>query len=221
MGVGACASLRRDPKPDEPCRFDLREHVCFPYPPVENQGGDVTCVAHAFAMALYCSAQRSLGTSVFSYFENIFEEALSESPDRERGVSFDAVARGTLRRYGGQLRELGRTFVTVPNDAAQVRSALLSGSPVIAGYQVDKNIDNFHRDARLCVQVGYMLPRFRSASITGHAVLLLGYDFRARAFIARNSWGRDWGVEGHFLVPFACVEDTDAVTDLWAIVPAS
>ena len=51
-------------------------------------------------------------------------------------------------------------------------------------------------------------------------MLLLGYDFRAQAFIARNSWGRAWGVEGHFLVPFTCVEDAEAVTDLWALVPA-
>lgn len=219
MGSRASAPLRRDRQVEEPCRYDLREHACFPYPPVENQGGDVTCVAHAFAMALYCSAQTSIGPSVFSYFENIFDEALSESPDRERGVSFDAVARGTLRRYGSQLRSLGRAFRTLPNDAELVRAALLEGAPVIAGYQVDENIDNFHRDAHVCEQVGYMLPHFSEDSITGHAVLLLGYDFRVQAFIARNSWGEDWGVQGHFLVPFACIEDPEAVTDLWALVP--
>jgi len=188
---------------------------------VENQGSDVTCVAHAFATALYCTAQTEDGGLSFPYFENIFNQALLESPDRLRGVSFDAVARGTLRLYGDEIRSLGRKFVVLPNDARQVREALLTGSPVITGYQVDARIDRFHKDVAFCEQVGFMLPHFnwRSGSITGHAVLLLGYDFRAQAFIARNSWGRGWGVEGHFLLPFACVENSDAVTDLWALGP--
>ena len=47
----------------EPCRIDLREYSCFPYPPPENQGQSVTCVAHSFAMALYCAERMHSNTN--------------------------------------------------------------------------------------------------------------------------------------------------------------
>lgn len=34
----------------------------------------------------------------------------------------------------------------------------------------------------------------------GHAVLLVGYD--ADGFLAKNSWGTDWGAGGYFVVPY-------------------
>ena len=211
------------PRPGEPCRFDLREHACFPYPPVENQGNDVTCVAHAFAMALYCSLVRARAHSAevtsFPDFAEIFSHALSKSPDKKRGVSFEAVAQGAQALYASELRELDTAFTRLPNDASAVREALLLKSPVIVGYQVDGGIENFHQNSRVCESRGFMLPYFgrRAISISGHAVLLLGYDFRVQAFIARNSWGVDWGVGGHFLIPFASVEDPWAFTDIWAL----
>lgn len=209
----------------EPCRFDIREHSCFPYPPVENQGSEVTCVAHSFATALYCArrlhaADQPINLS-YPSFEHIFADALQQSPDKQRGVSFEAVARGVEHMYGNEMRNLLRSFEMLPNDAAVLRRTLMQGMPIITGYQVDARIDDFHRDAAICEAHGFLLPRFNphSKSITGHAVLILGFDFRVQAFIARNSWGRDWGVDGHFLIPFKSIEDPDAFTDLWALLP--
>jgi len=228
--LGARAQKRRlpvevqSPGIDEPCRFDLREHACFPYPPVENQGSEVTCVAHSFAMALYCMERGGEWDPDAAYYPElaeIFAEALRQSPDRSRGVSFDAVARGVEAAYGERMSRLGVSYQALPNSARAVRRALLGGAPVIAGYQVNEAIDRFHRDPRMCEQVGFVLPSFDedSVSISGHAVLLLGYDFRVQAFIARNSWGESWGVNGHFLVPFSAAEDENAVSDLWALLP--
>lgn len=214
----------QEPGAAEACRFDLREHSCFPYPPVENQGNEVTCVAHSFATALYCAKRIAAGGSTnleYPGLEEIFADALRQSPDKQRGVSFEAIARGVERIYGSDMRSLTRSFKMLQNDAQIMRRILTDGMPIIAGYQVDKKIDDFHRDAKTCEEHGFMLPRFDSLSesITGHAVLILGYDFRVQAFIARNSWGRDWGVDGHFLIPFHSVEDPDAFTDLWALLP--
>ena len=208
------------PQEGEPCRVDLRESACFPYPPPENQGHAATCVAHSFAMALYC-VERKFSTRPPEYpeLEDIFLAALEESPDPARGVSFGAIARGVEKVYGSRMKRYGAAYRRLPNSAATVRAALRRGSPVIAGYQVNEDIEAFHRDARACERLGFLLPLFASdsASISGHAVLLLGYDFRVQALIARNSWGKHWGVDGHFLVPFEALEDEAFFTDLWTL----
>lgn len=41
----------------------------------------------------------------------------------------------------------------------------------------------------------------------GHAVLLVGYDDSAQAFICKNSWGRHWGEDGYFRIHYNMVTD--------------
>lgn len=36
----------------------------------------------------------------------------------------------------------------------------------------------------------------------GHAVAVVGYDDRAGALLLRNSWGADWGDQGHAWLPY-------------------
>ena len=146
-------------------------------------------------MALYCSLVHaragSADITLFPDFAEIISRALSVSPDRQRGVAFEAIAEGVQALYAAEMRELNAAFACLPNHAPALRKALLQRSPVIVGYQVDDQIDSFHQDAAVCEARGFMLPYFGShaISISGHAVLILGYDFRVQAFIARNSWG--------------------------------
>ena len=79
---------------EEPRRVDLRERSCWPYLPVDNQGETVSCVAHTFAMALYCALQQQEPYDGYPDLAQVFERALQFSPDRARGVSFEAMAAG-------------------------------------------------------------------------------------------------------------------------------
>lgn len=36
----------------------------------------------------------------------------------------------------------------------------------------------------------------------GHAILLVGYDDLQQAFLAKNSWGTDWGMSGYFWIGY-------------------
>ena len=42
----------------------------------------------------------------------------------------------------------------------------------------------------------------------------MGFDDAIGCFIARNSWGAAWGVQGHFLIRYSDLEDPVFFTDL-------
>jgi C1A family cysteine protease len=48
-------------------------------------------------------------------------------------------------------------------------------------------------------------------------VLAVGYDDSQQRFLARNSWGPDWGIAGYFTVPYAYLTDTSLSSDFWTI----
>lgn len=50
------------------------------------------------------------------------------------------------------------------------------------------------------------LPKLNEELIGGHAVAFVGYDLPKKLFLARNSFGTDWGEEGYFWVPFDYAE---------------
>lgn len=206
----------------EPERVDLRVGACFPYAPVTNQGEAQSCVAHSFAMALNCLKSNAnlfnfpASRAALASLDSIFTEALSVSPDKRRGTSFDAVVRSALKAHGEDLGLLGWRVVALLNSAAQCKQRLRLGAPVVAGYQVNARIARFHSDARVCEAHGFLLPSFAAApeAESAHAVLLVGFDDAIGCFIARNSWGEAWGVRGHFLVRYRDLEDPAFFTDL-------
>ncbi|CAF1343584.1 unnamed protein product [Adineta ricciae] len=64
-------------------------------------------------------------------------------------------------------------------------------------------------------------PSSLTVAMTGtHAVLVVGYDDRTRHFIVRNSWGRDWGIDGYFYIPYDYLIEKRLINyldGLWAI----
>ena len=228
MGAGVSHRLDEGAAPRPlplPCRVDLRTTTCSPYPPVEDQGATVSCVAHSFCALLYClkagAGLKSFPVTGLPYprCDAIFRSALATSRDRARGVSFPSVARELRGAHATDLASLGLALTELPNDSAAVRGRLACGFPVAAGYQVNRATDEFHRDPAACAARGFVLPRFSRdpVAVSAHAVLLVGYDGRVGCFIARNSWGGAWGVDGHFLVTFADVEDGSFFTDLMSV----
>jgi len=51
----------------------------------------------------------------------------------------------------------------------------------------------------------------------GHALVIVGYDAKARYFVVRNSWGKDWGQDGYCLMPFDYILDSNLACDFWTI----
>ena len=64
------------------------------------------------------------------------------------------------------------------------------------------------------------MPSDGEASVGEHSALLVGYDQKTSRFIARNSYGRDWGDRGYFTIPFDYVLSPRA-ENFWTMQAAS
>lgn len=103
--------------------------------------------------------------------------------------------------------------LTLDGSAAQIQACLASGFPLMCGITV---FNGLMGDA--AAQTGMVpLPGPNDAPRGGHAVVIIGYD-RTKTFPGvaalggykiTNSWGAAWGLEGHFWVPAAYIDDAD------------
>lgn len=74
---------------------------------------------------------------------------------------------------------------------------LSSGKPIVAGmvvYEPFMTLD--HLNATIS------LPFPDQYEIGGHAVCIVGYSLADQKFIVKNSFGKEWGDNGYFYMPF-------------------
>ena len=198
------------------CNSDLRSFKCDPYPPVDDQGNEVSCVAKAMFACLYCSVAHFY-PDIFVYpnVGRAFAMALEESHNPRAGVSFASTARMLL-----QTENLSNKLKPyhIPTDLSTF-SHVLANVPIAIGYQVDKDRRRFHEDGTFRVEKKFRLPSYKGPSLSGHAVSVIGINIGLQCLIARNSWGANWGANGHFLIPLADIKDTEGMTDALAFLP--
>lgn len=104
------------------------------------------------------------------------------------------------------------SYAAVKQTSAILKQALVAGFPVVFGFSV---YESFESDE--VAKTGVVpMPKKGESIIGGHAVLCMGYDTLGR-FIVRNSWGTDWGIDGHFLMPAAYITNPALASDFWTI----
>lgn len=104
-------------------------------------------------------------------------------------------------------------YIDNTNDSTKLQgitSALTEGFPVVIAILSTYELEELA--GRLDEQ------RYRGVGrspFTGlHAVTIVGYDNAKQYFIVENSWGKDWGDQGYFALPYNLLRD---VTELWAV----
>ena len=187
--------------------------------PAKDQGDRGTCVAFA------STACHEASTCDFADFaeEAVFWGAL-EIEDGDGGISYDAAGQtlsthgqpnSTEWPYDGCLDHLEDGYR--PPDTAEAcrpwKTCDLHRVPV--------TVDGFRESLAADRPVTIMIPMFEElyepeeGTIVvpenptwldgNHAVLLVGYDDSKAQFTFRNSWGGDWGDEGHARISYEFV----------------
>jgi C1A family cysteine protease len=212
---------------------DLRQYCSL----IENQGNLGSCTGNAIAGAielLHKKQKRSLDISrLFIYY---YERVLIGTVNYDSGAYIrDGIK--VCYKFGAPTENLWpyniSKFRTVPPktaliDAAKrkvtsyqraadfkaVIDAITSGYPVTIGFSVYSSFDT-----NAVARTGIMpYPDIKKERLLGgHAVLLVGYNKNNNTFIARNSWGTNWGDRGYFYMPFQVIQNTSMSSDFWVI----
>ena len=211
---------------------DLRSHCS----PIENQGSLGSCTGQSIAGAIELLNKRGgKHNDVSRLFIYYYERLILGTVNYDSGAYIRDGIKAT-NKYGASLESLWphdiRKFRQEPiteakNDALNRKvtryervndfngcvDALSNGYPVVMGFYV---YDSFM--SKNVARTGIMpYPNTkREKLLGGHAVLLVGYDKRKKVFIARNSWGTNWGDKGYFYMPFDIVKPNMS-SDYWII----
>lgn len=220
--------------PHLPAKVDL--HASFP--PVYDQGTLGSCTANAIAAAYDFERNRQklefLNPSrLFIYFNERAMEGTAGTDsgaalrDGMKSVSSEGVCPESMwpyviERFANQPPTNCYTAATqwkaaqysrVGQDLASMKSCLAAGFPFVFGFTV---YQSFETDA--VAHTGKVpMPSPVESVLGGHAVVAVGYSDASQRFLVRNSWGSQWGINGHFTIPYAYLLDSNLANDFWTI----
>jgi len=104
-------------------------------------------------------------------------------------------------------------YGSVKQTLEQLKSCLSSGYPFVFGFVV---YESFESDEM--AKTGIMtMPTKDDKKLGGHAVMAVGYNNSKKTFIIRNSWGKNWGDNGYFYMPYEYMLNSDLCSDFWMI----
>ena len=208
-------------------------------PPVYDQGQLGSCTANAIAGALEFDQMKQNLSPVFVparlfiyYNERVIEGTVnSDSGAQIRDGMKSVGTQGSCPEdmwpyiianfqeqptndcYQAALQHKAILYRRVTRDLSQMKGCLASGYPFVFGFTV---YESFESDQ--VAQTGHApMPLPREQTLGGHAVLAVGYDDANQWFIARNSWGTGWGMQGYFTLPYAYLTSRSLSSDFWTV----
>jgi len=89
-----------------------------------------------------------------------------------------------------------------------ITEVLNNNKPVVFGMEIyDGFMDLNERTSTVS------FPGRKEKSMGGHAMCMVGYDMEKRLFLAKNSFGSDWGANGYCWIPFDYIRQEGY--DIW------
>jgi len=212
---------------------DLRPHCS----PIEDQGRLGSCTGNAIAGAIELLMKRNnkfadISRLFIYYYERLLENTVNYDSgayirDGIKACYTYGIATENLWPYDiSKFRN--RPSIDAVNDAKKrkvklyervsdfngVINAIDNGYPVTIGFDVYSSFDS-----PTVARTGIMpYPNLRKETLLGgHAVLIVGYNKNNDTFIVRNSWGKYWGDNGYFYMPFQVIKNNTMSGDFWVI----
>ncbi len=219
-----------------PVKVDLRAQC----PPVFDQGTLGSCTANAICSA-HMFSQKKSGKDVFMtpsrlfiyYNERFFEGTVRIDNGAQirtgikciakRGVCPESIwpydidrfkVRPKTQCFKEALKHQAIVYQRIDNGSiGALKSCLASGYPFVFGFSVYESFDS----AEVTKDGLVRLPEKEERLLGGHAVVCVGYDDATERFSVLNSYGKDWGDEGYFTMPYAYLTNKYLSDDFWTI----
>ena len=204
---------------------------------IEDQGRLGSCTGNAIAGAIELLMKRNNNfTDISRLFIYYYERLLENTVNYDSGAYIrDGIK--ACYTYGAATENLwpydiskfrNRPSIDAVNDAKKrkvklyervsdfngVINAIDNGYPVTIGFDVYSSFDS-----PTVARTGIMpYPNTKKEKLLGgHAVLIVGYNKNNDTFIVRNSWGKYWGDNGYFYMPFQVIKNNTMSGDFWVI----
>ena len=218
-----------------PAAVDLRPWMTR----VEDQGQLGSCTSNALAGALEYLVRRETGRAVdLSRLFIYYNQRLWDDYVREDGGGAIAVGVRAIVRLGvpteaswpyernlfavqppeAVYQEAAQFQATdwwsLPVDGDAMRACLASGFPIAFGTRCTESFMRAPASGMIPMPSAHESADGRHGR---HALLLVGYDDRARVFVVRNSWGDAFGDRGYCYMPYDYVLNRQWTRSCWAI----
>jgi C1A family cysteine protease len=217
-----------------PPMVDLRDRC----PNIYNQGALGSCTANAIAGALEFDLLKQgladfIPSRLFIYYnERMMEGTINSDAgasirDGVKSVNKQGVCdendwvydiykfteRPSDTIYQQALGNIALEYQRVPRDLNQMKGVLVQGYPFVAGFTVY----SYFESMEMANDGVLNLPKDDETVLGGHAILVVGYDDSKYAFIVRNSWGKEWGLDGYFYMNYNYLMNENLGDDYWRI----
>ncbi|HTY62531.1 MAG TPA: C1 family peptidase [Acidobacteriota bacterium] len=219
-----------------PRDVDLRAHCS----PMENQGRLGSCTANALVgMLEYLEVVHGIPfvdlSRLFVYYnERVIEHSVNEDSGAmlrdgiktlvKQGVCLEKNWPYKIAKFADKppapcyrealnYQALSYQRILTVNE---MRACLAEGFPFVFGFAVYESFES-EEVARTGI---VPMPTSTERQLGGHAVLAVGYCDANQRFIVRNSWGKDWGLQGYFMMPYAYLADRYLSDDFWTVKAA-
>ncbi|GAB3494626.1 C1 family peptidase [Amycolatopsis cihanbeyliensis] len=213
------------PTPNLPERFDLRNLSGRDYvTPVKDQGESGSCSAFGTVAALEGTAaytrsapglnldlseahlffghgaERGRTNQTGSWPDELFDDSMSKGVTFEDYFPYTEDGSGSLHPDWGNRVAKVEDVVDLGRNPAAIKHHIYGYGPVTACLVVYNDL--FH-------YTGGVYRHTTEETSGGHCVALVGWDDTAGCWIAKNSWGADWGERGYFRIAYgeAYIED--------------
>lgn len=98
-------------------------------------------------------------------------------------------------------------YKRLPN-LSSILDSINADHPVVAGIMVYSGFDRITKENPIL-----SVPLDTDTEYGAHAIALIGYNLTEKKILAKNSFGKSWGLDGYFWIPFDYIEQE--LTDAW------